>query len=412
MAMSNGPSVAGGEEASSAGGSDVSGLGLGTAPGDLPGDRPPEKLPPEVGAREQRPNATIENIQTLRALAALLVVFVHLDVFLRALGVPPFGHGGVDLFFIISGFIMVHTTRTRPISPAAFMANRFTRIAPIYWLITLFVFAVALAAPSLLQATSSDPEQLAKSLLFIPFQKSNGLVQPVLFVGWTLNYEMFFYALFAVGLCIPRRWVGAIAVGVFMLALVAFGRLVRPESVLGAFYTRPIILEFVAGMALAVLGSSARVRVRGAPARVGLLAVCAVGLLCTAFVPLVFPELSRLVTQGLPSLLVVAGAIVLHQSGVRVGGRWLLLLGNASYALYLTHPFVTQGVQKAGKLVGLTPLLAALLIPLTLLLVCVVGVVTHLAVERPLTRLVKAVMDRAVAPARRRAPAPGFAPVD
>jgi exopolysaccharide production protein ExoZ len=409
--MSNGPSVAGGQgpsvaegaEASSAGGSDVSGPSLGGTPSEHP---------PLVSAGQKRPSATIDNIQTLRALAALLVVFVHLDVFLRALGVRPFGHGGVDLFFVISGFIMVHTTRARPIGPAAFMANRFTRIAPIYWLITLFVYVVALAAPSLLQATSSDPEQLVQSLLFIPFQKSNGLVQPTLFVGWTLNYEMFFYALFAVGLSLPRRSVGAFAVGLFMVALVAFGRLVQPESVLGAFYSRPIILEFVAGMALAVPCSSERARVSGALARGALLAVCAVGLLCTAFVPLAYPELSRLITQGLPSVLVVASAIVLHQSGVRVGGRWLLLLGNASYSLYLTHPFVTQAAQKAGKLAGLSPLLAALLIPLTLLLVCGVGIATHLAVERPLTRLVKVVMDRLLVAFSKPAPAPGFAPVD
>jgi exopolysaccharide production protein ExoZ len=393
-----------GSQSAPAGGSDVSNPNAGEASAELPSN----------GVRP-RASATIDNIQTLRALAALLVVFVHLDVFLRALGVPPFGHGGVDLFFIISGFIMVHTTRARPVGPAAFLANRFTRIAPIYWLITLFVYAVALAAPSLLQATSSDPEQLAKSLAFIPFRKANGLVQPVLFVGWTLNYEMFFYALFAVGLLLPRRGLGALAVGAFIMLLVLFGWVAKPEGVLGAFYTRPIIVEFAAGMALAgitlsSLGSA--LRVQTALARGVLLAVCVVGLLCTAFVPLVYPQVSRLFTQGAPSALVVASAIVLHRSGVRVGGRWLLLLGDASYALYLTHPFVTQAAQKAGKLLGLTPGLAAALIPVTLVFVCAVGIITHLAVERPLTRLVKGVLDRLLAAPNKPAPAPGFAPVD
>lgn len=391
--MSNGP------QASSASGSDVSGLSLGETPA----------LAPDTAA-QPKSGAIIDNIQTLRALAALLVVFVHLDVFLRALGLQPFGHGGVDLFFIISGFIMVHTTRARPTTPAAFMANRFTRIAPIYWLLTLFVFAVALAAPSLLQATSSEPEQLAKSLAFIPFRKANGLVHPVLFVGWTLNYEMFFYALFAVGLLFPRRAVGAVAVGAFITALVVYGHFARPDSVLGAFYTRPIILEFAAGMALAALAPA--VRVSTPLSRALLLAVCAVGLACAALVPLVFPDLSRLVTQGLPSAFVVASAIVLHQSGVRVGGRLLLLLGNASYAIYLTHPFVTQALQKAGKVVGLSPALAAALIPVTLLLVCAVGVVTHLWVERPLTRLVKSLIDRLPVLSSKPAPAAGLAPVD
>jgi exopolysaccharide production protein ExoZ len=390
-----------GSQASFASGADV--------PGPSAGETPLQPAPP-AASRPPRASATIDNIQTLRALAALLVVFVHLDVFLRALGWQPFGHGGVDLFFIISGFIMVHTTRSRPVTPAAFMANRFTRIAPIYWLITLFVYVVALAAPSLLQATSSDPQQLAKSLAFIPFQKANGLVQPMLFVGWTLNYEMFFYALFAVGLLLPRRAFGALAVGAFITLLVVFGRLTRPESVLGAFYTRPIILEFAAGMALAALGSS--VRVKTAPLRGALLALSALGLVCLAFVPLVFPDLSRLITQGLPALLVAACAIVLHQSGVRVGGRWLLLLGDASYSLYLTHPFVTQAAQKAGKLIGLTPALAAALIPVTLVLVCAVGIITHLSIERPLTRAVKTLMDRLLSAPAKPEPTPGLARVD
>src|SRR5687767_4907064 len=102
----------------------------------------PNPLPSPVAPEQnERGRASIDNIQVLRAVAALLVVFVHLDGFLRVLGLRPFGHGGVDLFFVISGFIMVYTTRGRPITPAAFLLNRITRIAPIYWLITLAVFA-------------------------------------------------------------------------------------------------------------------------------------------------------------------------------------------------------------------------------------------------------------------------------
>lgn len=341
--------------------------------------------------------AGIDNIQVLRAVAALLVVFVHLDVFLRALAVEPFGHGGVDLFFVISGFIMVYTTRARPLTPAAFMLNRVTRIAPIYWLITLAVYSVALVAPSLLQATSSDPVQLGKSLLFVPFQKSNGLVQPVLFVGWTLNYEMFFYALFAFGLMFrPLALGGAVVVGL-LGALVITGLVARPEGPVASFYTRPILLEFAAGMALGTLGS--RVKSQTAGGRAVLLVLCLVGLAATAFVPLVWPEASRVITQGIPSVLVVGSAVLLHQSGVQLAGsgrvkRALLLLGNASYSLYLTHPFVTQAAQKLGKRLGLSPLVVVPSMLVTLALVCAVGILTHLLIERPLTKLAKSLAER------------------
>jgi exopolysaccharide production protein ExoZ len=362
-----------------------------------------------VVARASDPRGSIDNIQVLRAVAALLVVFVHLDVFLRALGLEPFGHGGVDLFFVISGFIMVYTTRSRPIGPGAFMANRLTRIAPIYWLITVAVYAVALAAPALLQATSADPVQLIKSLLFVPFQKSNGLVQPVLFVGWTLNFEMFFYASFALGLMFPQRRVGAIAVMALLASLVLAGLVLRPENVVAAFYTRPIILEFAAGMALAWFGSG--LTVASALGRRALVAATVLGLVALALVPLWAPEVSRVLTQGIPATVVAASAITLHQSGVRWSNRVLLLLGNASYSLYLTHPFVTQAAQKVGKLIGLSPLVAAVLTVVTLVAVCVTGIVTHLAIEKPLTKLAKAAADRLLL-GQKPAAAPQYAPVD
>jgi exopolysaccharide production protein ExoZ len=359
------------------------------------GEAPHTLSEPSAADRASRhASGSIDNIQVLRAVAALLVVFVHLDQFLRALGVPPFGHGGVDLFFVISGFIMVYTTRSRPIGPVAFMVNRITRIAPIYWLITLAVYAVALAAPSLLQATSASLEQLAKSLLFIPFQKSNGLVQPVLFVGWTLNFEMFFYAVFALGLMFPERRVGALVVMSLLAGLVLVGAVFQPRGVVAEFYTRPIIIEFAAGMALAWFGGG--LTVASAVARRALTAVIVLGALALALVPLWAPDVSRVLTQGVPATVVATSAIVLHQSGVRWSSRVPLLLGNASYSLYLTHPFVTQAAQKAGKLLGLTPVVAVVLMAVTLVAVCVVGVITHLAIEKPLTRLAKAFADRLV----------------
>src|SRR3954451_25277970 len=93
----------------------------------------------------------------------------------------------VNLFFVISGFIMVYTTFSRPTRPAEFLCNRIARIVPLYWLMTLGTYSIAFVAPTLLQATSTNPLELLKSLFFVPFVKSNGLVQPVLFLGWTLN---------------------------------------------------------------------------------------------------------------------------------------------------------------------------------------------------------------------------------
>ena len=118
-----------------------------------------------------------------------------------------FGQAGVDIFFVISGFIMWVTTHDRPTTPLRFMTNRIVRIVPLYWLITLAVAAMAFAVPSLFRGVVLTPEHVIKSLLFIPhyYPGMPTRVWPLLLPGWTLNYEMVFYLVFAIALLLPRR---------------------------------------------------------------------------------------------------------------------------------------------------------------------------------------------------------------
>jgi len=334
----------------------------------------------------------LRNVQVLRALAAFMVVFVHLEAFGLRLGGGPevfvAGNAGVDLFFVISGFIMVFTTLTRPTTPAGFMGQRIQRIVPLYWLITLAVFAIALAAPSLMQATRADPVELLKSLTFIPFTKSNGLTQPVAFVGWTLNYEMAFYALFALGLLAPRRWMGVAATAAAIVAVVALGAVFKPQGTLGAFYTAPIMLEFAYGMGLGLLWLKAPLK---APVlgRVAALAILPLFILMIA-APQLWPGLDRAFAFGLPATGIVFCALALERAGLSVRSRLALKLGDASYAVYLTHFFVTQAAVKASTALSLTsPAMTVLLIIVTLAAVALVGVAVHHLVERPIAQLLR-----------------------
>ena len=128
------------------------------------------------------PTSKIDSIQLLRFLAALAVIGVHLPL-INA------GGFGVDIFFFISGFIISYVTiRGRD----HFLLKRIIRVVPIYWLLTFGVFGLAAIAPTLLNNTTADLVHLAKSLFFVPFDKNGSGLFPVLFVGWTLNYEMFF----------------------------------------------------------------------------------------------------------------------------------------------------------------------------------------------------------------------------
>jgi len=333
------------------------------------------------------------NVQALRGLAAFLVVFVHLErvatlAGLQA-GVTIFGNSGVDIFFVISGLIMVVTTSgLRRQTPQGFLRNRLTRIAPLYWAITLAVFALALAAPRLLQSTTADPAELLESLAFIPYARADGQMHPVVFVGWTLNYEMAFYVIFALGLMLPRRLAGLALAIAILAAAAAFGQIARPEGVLG-FYCAPMILEFGAGMllgALFVRDLLPKSRGWGWAAA----AVAPVALAVMLAGPWLWPQFDRAVMFGAPALVLVAAGLVAERAGLTLSQGWIQTAGAASYSVYLTHFFCTQVVTRAAeRLVGFGPLMMWALALVAFLLVAMVGVFVHRRVELPLTELAR-----------------------
>ena len=333
----------------------------------------------------------IENVQILRGIAAMLVIFVHMDVLLPQLGLPTFGESGVHIFFVISGFIMVHTTTGRNLRPWPFIAKRVARIIPAYWATTAAVFAIALTAPALLQSTQARWNELVMSLTFIPFSRHDGVVSPILFVGWTLNYEMFFYALFAIGLCRKNKTRGVISVSLFILALTGLRLALSPDSVIPRFYTSPIMLDFVIGMMLGLL----YLRI---PRNVGVLvkltavALIPLGILAATSLPVLFPYVPGLVACGLPAGLVVICAVASEIWGWSVRTRWLLILGDASYAIYLTHPFVTQIAQKLAVRIPAGKASALALIVITLVSVCLAGMLFWRLIERPLSGIARQVL--------------------
>jgi len=252
----------------------------------------------------------IKPIQYLRGIAAMMVVWHH-----SFTGWIDFGPSGVDIFFVISGFIMWVTTWDKPAAPSRFMALRIVRVVPMYWLATIcMAFVVGWAGTP-------------KSLAFIPYDPS-----PVLYQGWTLNYEMFFYAVFAASLWMPKRYRLTALLGC-IAALVGVGYALKPSNAIAMTYTSSLLLEFAVG---AVIGY-AWVTQRRLPAAVAV--VCAVAGVILLFkgVPL------HGWSQKAGAVLLVAGClnlVVLHgENGA------LMQLGNASYSIYLIHPFVLAALK-------------------------------------------------------------------
>jgi peptidoglycan/LPS O-acetylase OafA/YrhL len=311
----------------------------------------------------------LDTVQALRAVAALSVVGMH---------IPAIEHGafGVDLFFVVSGFIVCHVAAA---DPGRFLLKRAIRVVPLYWLCTLALFALAIAAPGLMGATRADWSELVKSLAFVPFVKGNGQMHPLLYLGWTLNYEMMFYALFALSLLIaPQRpHLPAIAL---LLALFAIGRTTTFDSVPLTFWTGAVVIEFAFGIvAYRIWRSGALQRLH--PALAVLLALAAWAVMAPQDID-TFSD-ARPWLWGLPALLAFLATLSL-EGRWRVPAWWLLL-GNASYSLYLTHAYILQAIQK--KLVPMDAFSAPKLMCMaaSVLLCCVVAIVGFRAIERPST---------------------------
>lgn len=329
------------------------------------------------------------NIQSLRAFAAYLVVLVHLSPLMTRLGVSQdhigFGTVGVDLFFVISGFVMVYTTATKPVRPTDFMLNRVVRIVPMYWLITIILFLVALFFRGLLGTTEASLSDLAKSLFFIPYWKSPGLAQPLLFLGWTLNYEMFFYFIFAATLYLSNVLIRTIIVtSILFLFVLSIGS-ITSDNVFIRFYSAPIILEFAMGMWIALL------HIRGFRLATPVAYVSVIfGLILLIGQDFVYPG-HRVIFAGAASSSMLLGVLSLERDRLGLHNSLIQLIGASSYSLYLTHPFVTQA---GSKIVDHLPVLqsstALVIVDIALfVLVGAVAVAAYYLVERPLTASVR-----------------------
>jgi exopolysaccharide production protein ExoZ len=298
-------------------------------------------------------------IQYLRAVAALAVVVYHATA--RAGWPIVVGAAGVDVFFVISGFIM-WTVTERPTTPGGFLSHRLIRIVPLYWLAT---FVAALTShPDLIRLTAA--------LLFIPWRAPDGHVWPVLVQGWTLQYEMFFYLLFAAGLALPRRG-QLMALSIALIGLSLASLVLHGDNPLARTYTDPILLEFLAGVWLSALWRSGRLPIAAGPL---LLALGVAGFAAAGIARLDPQGWIRLVVWGLPAWLMVAGALALEKQAPK--SRTGLALGDGSYSIYLFHTLVVGAVWRLP--------LGAALVPAAILASAVSGVLLFRFLEAPLTR--------------------------
>lgn len=334
-------------------------------------------------------NPNISSIQSLRGIAALMVVLFHLTVQTDRLGFAPVDvatlAAGVDIFFVISGFIMWVTTAGRPERTAiGFYRDRIARIVPLYWAITAFMVLVLLVAPQVVQTAVLDPRHATLSFLFVPAANPiNGGYTPLLIPGWTLNYEMFFYLLFGAAIALGRRNMGLRAgLIIIPLTLLAVSGWLFDLPGVVRFYARDIILEFAFGIGLGII------YLRGRIARSHWWwAVAALGIVALAFSSFNEGENFRAFKWGLPATLIVTGC--LFAKPVRL--RPLEKLGDWSYSLYLSHPIVLSAAAQGWR--GLGDGAPLLLFPFVALIGCVAAsAFLYRFAEMPMSGWAKAVL--------------------
>jgi exopolysaccharide production protein ExoZ len=341
-----------------------------------------EPQPQHEPQPQPRPQPQLQSLQILRALAASSVVYYHIG------RTPVFGSFGVDLFFVLSGFVIAMIACSEA-SPALFAVNRVTRVAPLYWILTAAMFVLAAIAPLLLTSTTADVGAFLKSILFIPYFKSSGALQPMLGVGWTLNYEMLFYALATLSLIFWRKSLFPYSITALVAAGWILGRSLNPHSAYGEFLGSDLPFEFVLGIVAWNIKDWAIWR---RFPRLPLIALITglYGLMAY------FETISagyHLLSFGVPALLIVIGAYHL-ESTLQLLPAWILLvlvhIGDASYATYLSHLYCVDFAKRIlSRYLGDSVIHSAAGVVAILLASLLVGSVVYVLIDKPAVRVAR-----------------------
>ena len=333
----------------------------------------------------------------------MMVVFNHAGVFLAVapqynLGpsylvpseaVARMGAFGVDLFFVISGFVMTLSARrfVGPAGAGVFLVQRFIRIAPLFYLACLVMLAEAIRAGLPLERAS-----ILNSLTFLPIFDDNKYSWPLHYLGWTLAFEWVFYLLVALLIADGRAGQHLPLLGM-VVAVPFLGLMSQPQLMAGKVFANPMLWEFAFGCIACILYDKCRLgRLRWQLACVAAL-FAILGVVALQLWP---DELARraqipmnggreaavrVLLWGIPAFFFFCAFISFGLIGDNRLARLMKLLGDASYSIYLSHLFVVMAIR---EILNHMPLDADLVVLLTLVVAASVGVLVYRWVEQPM----------------------------
>lgn len=331
----------------------------------------------------------LTSLQALRAVAAVMVVVFHINGFILprlyngsiAWDVFKVGYSGVELFFAISGFIMMYIhckDINQPQKAPRYFFKRFGRIYPFYWFVLIVVLFAALIAPSIAAQTNVTPFEMVNNFLLLPVH-----TELILAVPWTLKHEMLFYIMF--GTLLFSRRLGIIVLGIWFSTCAIF-LLINPKDYLLVTALSPYNLIFLGGIVTALYFD--RLRSSGALSTlaVGTILFFAVGLIYLyKIIPLSVGW--RTIGLGVGASLIIMGLVASDRIGKIRPPNWLNKIGDSSYSLYLTHLPILLALSASFE----NTIITSSLTPLTMLflmtfIVTILGLIVHVYIEKPLIR--------------------------
>ncbi len=361
---------------------------------------------PRAGGRQ-----IFNSLQAGRFFAASFVLLFH--GYLDARGRKPLGTTfdagflGVDFFFVLSGFIIlfIHWNDIgKPARVRNFLAKRFIRIYPLYFVATLTIAVLVFSIPNIGLPIFHDPLFVLRNFLMLP---TDG--EPLLGISWSLQHEAAFYAVFALFIVSP--YVGALLFALWFVASAFVG--LNTNFPLN-WICDPRHLEFLLGMAGAYLLKSTIIPRPRAVLALGLLLFFGVIVICDVFLQYgahdtstsMLDRIPLYLPAGLASAVIIVGAVEAERQELIYVPAIFAVLGDISYALYLTHGFVLELYRKATMHFDIKDTSPEMTLGILFLIAVIVAAVTHYYVEKPLMKRLRNAIEPHVANAAPRKVAP------
>ncbi|MDE1914551.1 MAG: acyltransferase [Sphingomonadales bacterium] len=296
----------------------------------------------EAGAEGFQFKKRLDSIQYLRAVAAMLIVMVHLSIFVKGEFLEKIfklGSCGIDIFFVVCGFVSAYPMCWgAKINPLGFVIKRIKKIVPAYWAVTIFIFFVGIVKGGHASGGMVSPERLIKSLFFVPYADDSGHFFPILYVGWSLNLEIAFYAFYAI--CLKVKNVFEIDVSYYSIFSIALIGGVFGGSKYLNFYGSDLIVDFALGILCSKLISIMRWE-----GRYLIIVIFSLIFLTQYFIDGAF----RTIIVGVCVALMLFSIISRELTTISTPNKFFVSAGNLSYYIYLLHPLAIKLAEEVIK---------------------------------------------------------------